>query len=200
MSPILVRFLRRLALGALLVTIGILFLPRALTELGLVGPGAEELIANAEAALEAARGYGARPDQPSLVEAKTELDGSRALLKAGRKRDARYAARRASEKAIRAQRDGLIQRDQDRRRAAAIVTEVDRRLNELETLYSRASKSVDPKLRGDLLALMKAARQAGSGVILVYERDDYDRVIAAEKDALATLEEIRLALRRAIAK
>jgi hypothetical protein len=198
MSPILVQFLRRLAIGALLVTVGLLALPRVLTDLGLLGPAADELIGNAESALAAARSYGARDDLPSFVAARKELDEARALLQARRPREARQAALRASEKAIQAQRDGLIQRDEDRRHAAAIVTEIDRRLNELERLYGRASKTVDSNRRAELLTLMKAARQAGSGLVLVYERDDFDRVIAGEKDALAALDAVRETMARVL--
>ena len=111
MSPLLVQFLRRLAVLALLVAVLLLVLPRLLTELGVLGPTAEELMGSATAAVEAARSYGATEDLPSFVAAQKELHDARRLLQAGRKHDARKAARRTTEKAVLAQRDGLIHRD-----------------------------------------------------------------------------------------
>jgi hypothetical protein len=197
MSPVLVQFLRRLAVVALLLAVLLLVLPRLLTEVGILGPSAEERVAEAAAAVEAARGYGASDDLPSFAAASKALEEARALLRVGRQRDARGAAARAVERAIVAQRDGLILRDAQRRRAEAIVTEADRRLNELETLYGRVSKSVDKVRLPELLSLMKSARQAGSGLILLYEQDDLARVIAGEKEAFATLDAVREKLREA---
>ena len=197
MSPLLVLFLRRLAAFALLVAVLLLVLPRLLTELGVLGPSAEDLIASAASAVEAARSYGATEDLASFVAAQKELLAARSLLQAGRPAEARKAARRTTEKAVVAQRDGLIHRDQSRRRADAIVKEADRRLNELEALYSRVSKIVDKKRVTELLSLMKGARQAGSGLVLAFEQDDFARVIAGETAAFATLDAVRDELRKA---
>ena len=41
---------------------------------------------------------------------------------------------------------------------------------------------------------MKEARQAGSGLVLAFEQDDFVRVIAGEKAAFATLDAVRDAL------
>ena len=197
MSPLLVSFLRRLAVLALLCAVLLLILPRLLTELGVLGPTAEEMIGSASAAVEAARSYGATEELPSFVAAQKELLTARTLLQAGRQRDARKAARRTTEKAVVAQRDGLIHRDQSRRRADAIVKEIDRRLIELETLYGRVSKVVEKRRVTELLSLMKEARQAGSGLVLAFEQDDFARVIAGEKAAFATLDAVREELRAA---
>lgn len=197
MSPLLVLFLRRLAVFALLLTVLILVLPRLLTEVGILGPTAEDLIGSAASAVEAARSYGATEELPSFVAAQKELLAARTLLRAGRQREARKAASRTTEKAVVAQRDGLIQRDQGRRRAEAIVKEVDRRLNELEVLYSRVSKMVEKKRVTELLSLMKGARQAGSGLVLAFEQEDFARVRAGEKAAFATLDAVRDELRAA---
>lgn len=197
MSPLLVQFLRRLTVVALLVAVLLLVLPRLLTELGVLGPSPEDRVASAAQAVEAARGYGADDGLPSYVAARKELEEAHALLRAARPREARRAADRAAEKAVLAQRDGLVRRDAERRRAEAIVTEADRRLIELEALYGRASKVVGKALVAELLTLMKAARQAGSGLVLLYEQDDFARVIAGEKEAFATLDRVREALRQA---
>ena len=162
-----------------------------------MGPTAEDLTKSAAAALEAARSYGASDDVPSFVAARKELESARRLVQAGQKREARAAARRAAEKAVVAQRDGLIHRDESRRRASAIVTEADRRLNELENLYGRAAKIVYKPRVTELLSLMKGARQAGSRLVLAFEQDDFARVIAGEKAAFATMGAVREELRKA---
>ena len=197
MSPLLILFLRRLAVFALLLAVLLLVLPRLLTEVGVLGPTAEDLIASAASAVDAARSYGASEELPSYVAAQKELLSARSLLQAGRQGEARKVAQRATEKAVVAQRDGLVHRDQSRRRADAIVKEVDRRLNELEALYGRVSKMVDKKRVTDLLSLMKGARQAGSGLVLAFEQDDYVRVIKGESAAFATLDAVRDELRKA---
>ena len=195
MSPLLTLFLRRLAVVALLLTVLLLVLPRLLTEVGILGPTAEELMASATAAVEAARSYGATEELPSFVAAEKELLAARSLLQAGRQREAKKTARRTTEKAVVAQRDGLIHLDQRRRRADAIVKEVDRRLIELEALYTRVSKAVDKKRLSELLSLMKGARQAGAGLVLAFEQEDFARVIAGETAAFATLDAVRAELR-----
>jgi len=195
MSPLLVLFLRRLALLALVLAVLLLVLPRLLTELGLLGPTAEELIGSASSAVEAARSYGANEEVASFVEAEKELQEARALLQARRLREARKAAARTTAQAVIAQRDGRIHRDQSRRRADAIVRDVDRRLIELEALYGRVSKMVDKKRVTELLTLMKGARQAGAGLMLAFEQDDYARVIAGEAAAFAILDAVREELR-----
>ena len=58
MSPLLILFLRRLAVFALLLAVLLLVLPRLLTEVGVLGPTAEDLIASAASAVDAARSYG----------------------------------------------------------------------------------------------------------------------------------------------
>jgi len=79
--------------------------------------------------------------------------------------------------------------------ADAIVRDVDRRLIELEALYGRVSKMVDKKRVTELLTLMKGARQAGAGLMLAFEQDDYARVIAGEAAAFAILDAVREELR-----
>jgi hypothetical protein len=197
MSPLLAHFLRRLTLGSLLVAVLLLVAPRLLTELGVLGPEAEELVATAATAVDAARGFGATEDLPSFVEAGRRLEAARSALRAGREREARRAAKTAMEHARAAQRDGLIRRDSQRRRAAAVVDEADRRLIELEGLYGRVLKSVGKERVPELLSLMKTARQAGSGLILLYEQDEFARVLAGEKEAFATLSAVRDELRKA---
>jgi hypothetical protein len=196
MSPLLVQFMRRLTAVVLLLAALLLVAPRLLSEVGLWGPTVEERIAQAAAAVEAARGYGATEDLPSFASALRELEAAQALLRSGRARPARAAAERASDLAVTAQRDGLLRRDADRRKAQAIVDEADRRLGELEVLYSRAARGLPKERTAELLSLMKRARQAGSGLILLYEKDDFARVIAAQPEAFGTLDGVRADLLR----
>jgi hypothetical protein len=197
MSPLLVQFLRRLAALALVLAVLLLVLPRLLTELGVLGPTAEEKVGAAAAALEAARGYGGDDSLPAFAAAQKALDEARGLLQSGRTREARAAADRAAAGARIAQRDALVRRDEQRQRAEAIANEADRRLNELEALYGRAGKLASKARVAELLALMKTARQAGSGLILRYEQDDFARVIAEQPAAFETLDSIRKELREA---
>jgi hypothetical protein len=198
MSPLLVQLLRRGALLTMLLALVLLVAPRLLTNVGVIGPTAEELTASAAASLQAARTYGATDDLPSFVAAKKALEEAQAELRSGRLREARRSARRAAEKAVVAQREGLVHRDQSQRRAEAIVKEVDRRLNDLENLYGRAAKKAGKPRVAELLSLMKEARQAGSGLVLAFEQDDLGRVIAGERTVFATLDRVRDELRDAV--
>jgi hypothetical protein len=197
MSPLLLNFLRRIAALSLILALFLAVGPRVLTELGLYGPPVDELVAAAARAVEAARVYGATESLPAYAAAQHELDSARRLAQGGRRREARHAAARASERALVAQREALIERDAERRQADAIVQDADRRLNELEGLYTRVTKGLDKTRVADLLTLMKSARQAGAGLVLAFDQDDYARVLADRDAALATLETARAELSRA---
>jgi hypothetical protein len=197
MSPLLLHFLRRIALVALLLAAAVAFGPRILTELGLSGPEVEDVIAGAEHAVEAARIYGATEDLSRFAAAERELESARALAQRGRKREARQAARRASEQAILAQRDALLRRDAQRRQAQAVVEEADRRLNDLEKIYTQVTKGLEKRKVAELLSSMKEARQAGAGLVLAFEQDDYPKVLADQAAAFATLDVVLAELRKA---
>ena len=89
MSPRLIQFLKRLTAVALVLAVFLLVAPRLLTEVGVLGPTVEERIAQAAAAIEAARGYGATEELAAFAAARRELEASPAAhLAAKRPRDA----------------------------------------------------------------------------------------------------------------
>ena len=65
MSPLLVHFLRRVALFALVLAALAGLGPRLLRELGFIGPKAPEVVAGAQHSLDAARHYGADDTLPA---------------------------------------------------------------------------------------------------------------------------------------
>ena len=197
MSPILVQLLRRLAVGSLVLAGLLVVAPRLLTELGWWGPTTEGTLNSAAAALEAARVYGATDAIPAYVAASRELAAARGLAGKGARREARHAAARASAQAVVAQREALLLRDAQRRTADTVVQEADRRLNELEKLYAHVAKGFGKTELADLLSLMKGARQAGAGLLLAFEQDDFAKVLADQTAAFAILDGARERLGKA---
>src|SRR3989442_10468995 len=142
MSPLLVQFLRRLAVLALVLAALTAFGPRVLRELGVVGPKVQEAIAGAERSLAAARRYGADDAMPAVQEAIRRLEEARALAERGEGRRARRAATAAAEQAIVAQRQALARREQHRRQRHAITRDAARMLNALAALHARITPSL----------------------------------------------------------
>ena len=191
MSPLLVHFLRRVALLALILAVLAAFGPRVLRELGVVGPRVPEVIAAAERSIEAARHYGADDSMSALQEADRHLREARVLAASGEGRRARHAAAAASIQAIAAQRHALARRELHRRQAEGITREIDKLLNGLDELYGRVSPGLSKAAAGDLLSRLKAARQAGAALILAFEQGNYPRVIAEEPAVRKALEATR---------
>jgi len=191
MSPLLVQFLRRLAVLALVLAALTAFGPRVLRELGVVGPKVQEAIAGAERSLAAARRYGADDAMPAVQEAIRRLEEARTLAERGEGRRARRAAAAAAEQAIVAQRQALARREQQRRQAQAITGDVDRMLNSLEDLYGHISPGLGKAQTTNLLSRLKSARQTGAALILAYEQGNYPRVIADEAATRNALEAVR---------
>src|SRR5262245_22666933 len=115
MSPLALQLLRRIAILALSLAVGLAVVPRLLTQLGLIGPSVDEEIALASRAVEAALSYGAKPGQIPFDAAMQELHEARELAGRGHGQAARHAARRAEARAIEAQRYALATRDERRR-------------------------------------------------------------------------------------
>lgn len=191
MSPLIVHFLRRVALLAVVLAVLAGLGPRLLRELGLAGPRAPELIEGAERSLAAARQYGADDAMPAMQEANRRLAEARALSQRGEWRSARHAAAEASDEAIVAQGQALGRHEQQRRQAAAIANDIDRTLNRLEELYGRVSPGLDRTTAANLLSRLKSARQTGAGLILANEQGNYGRVIAGEAETRKTLDAAR---------
>jgi len=198
MSPLLASFLRRLAWAAVLLAALLFVGPRVLRHFGLIGPRAPELVESAARSLEAAHAYGADEDLPEYREAQEELARARRLLREGHRRAAREAAGAATERAIVAQRKALARSEAERRAAQAAVEEVDRRLVELEEIYSQAAPRLDKAHLGPLLSLIKEARQTGAGLILDHEQKAYRKVIAELPSVLSALDSVREQLRAAV--
>lgn len=198
MSPLLASFLRRLAWAAVLLAALLFVAPRTLRHFGLIGPRAPELVESAARYLEAARAYGADEGLPEYREAQEELARARRLLSEGHRRAAREAAGAATERAIVAQRKALARSEDERRAAQAAVAEVDRRLVELEELYSQAAPRLSKAHLSPLLSLMKEARQTGAGLILDHEQKAYRKVIAELPSVLSALDSVREQLRAAV--
>src|SRR6185503_5863588 len=86
--------LRRLAVLFLVAAGALLVLPRALVELGFLGPSPQEAIQGASQAVETARRFGAGPDIPSFKSAEQELARARELAAQGNGRETRRVAAR----------------------------------------------------------------------------------------------------------
>ena len=191
MSPLLVHFLRRVALVALILAVLAVLGPRVLRELGLIGPRVSEVIEGAERSIDAARHYGADDSMVALQEATRQLEEARVLEQHGEGRRARHAAAAASAQAIVAQRQALARREQRRRRAEEITHEIDKILNGLDELYAHTSPGLGKEAAGELLSRLKGARQTGAALILAFEQGNYARVIAEETVTRKVLEATR---------
>src|SRR5688572_27314612 len=102
-QPHTLQLLRRLSVLAFAASLAILFAPRLLAYFGLIGPSAQDRVAEAERMLRAAESYGASPDAGPLAAAQQELESARRLAAAGNDREAKAAALRAIAQATDAQ-------------------------------------------------------------------------------------------------
>jgi hypothetical protein len=183
--------LRRLSALALAATVILLLAPRLLAYFGLIGPSVGDRIAEAERAVRAAESYGARPDHAALVAAREELDSARRLAREGQDRAARRAARQATARATEAQAAALVSEGQARQRAAAVVEDLDRRVNELEGLFAKVSPGLGREERSALLKRMRAARKAAATVFLAHDEKRFEDALAREEEARRALAETR---------
>jgi hypothetical protein len=191
MSPLLVHFLRRVALVALILAVLAVVGPRVLRELGMIGPRVPEAIAAAERSIEAARHYGADDSMVTLQEASRYLQEARVLADRGEGRRAHHAAAAAAAQAIVAQRQALARREQQRRQAEEITHEIDKLLNGLDELYAHTSPGLSKAAAGELLSRLKSTRQNGAALLLAFEQGNYARVIAGEPATRKVLEAFR---------
>src|SRR5262245_38623728 len=177
MSPLALQLLRRAAVLAFVLAVGLAVVPRLLTRLGVLGPTVEDEIAAASRAVEAARSYGAKDGQQPFDTAQRQLRRAHDLHEQRHGHEAREVARQARAAAIEAQRYALATRDERRRRAGQIVGEVDKMLNGLEDLYGEVTPGLERETVSRLLSLMKGARQSGAGLFLAYDQGNYDKVV-----------------------
>jgi hypothetical protein len=197
MSPLALQLLRRIAGYALVFALLLWAAPKLLTGLGLLGPGLDDEIAAAERLLHAAKSYGAAESEPAYLRAAQALQRAREAASRNERWQARGAIAEARENAIDAQRLALATREESRRTAQRVLSEVDRGLNELEDLYSDVAKTIDKKEADRLFALMKTTRQRSASLFLLYEEQNYAKVVAGEKEVKQLLAETRQQLQAA---
>ena len=197
MRPLALHLLRRAGLYALLAAGLLLFVPRLLTEFGVMGEDASLAVERAGRAVEAARAYGATADMAALREADRQLQSARELVRRGEKREARRLAAAATGQAVEAQRAALVAQQERHRRAEAIVDDMENRLDDLEKSYGVVTTGLDKAAVAPLFSLMKAARAAGGGLTLAYEQGDYAKVLRDEPAAVQVIESTHATLRSA---
>jgi hypothetical protein len=196
-SSIRQHLFKRVAVLALSTAALLLVVPRVLVELGLLGPSPEERVTGAERALGVARAYGALPEDAAVRAAEQELAVARRLVSEGHGREARAAAERAAAQAVAAQREALVRRDEARRRAKAVVDELDRRINDLEDLYTSVTPGLPKAEVSRLFSRMKRAREASGTLFLAFEDGQHDRLMAEAPKAREILLETERELRAA---
>jgi hypothetical protein len=189
--------LRRLALLFLLAAAALVVVPRALVELGLLGPGPGEAVEQGQRAVDAARRFGAAADMPALRSAEEELARARELVRQGNGREARRAAVSASGLAIEAQKQALVRQAETRARAEVVYNDLDRQINDLEKLYSAVTPGLEQAKVRELLGLMKATRQAAGVVFLAHEQKDFASVVDNDAKARRVIAGTRQALESA---
>jgi hypothetical protein len=185
------RLLRRLAVLALVVSVGLWAAPRLLVEFGVLGPTAQERIDEASRAIATARAYGGGAGLAPLRAAEDEVARARALALQGREREARHAAMRATTAAIEAQKMALVAHTEVRQKAEAVYNDLDRQINELEKLYDQVTPGLEKEQTAQLLSVMKVTRQSTGLLFLAYEQQDYGTVVDREPRARRAVESAR---------
>lgn len=196
-QPHTMRLLRRLSAIALGLAVAILLAPRVLDYLGLIGPTAEDRIAEAERAVRTAESYGARADAPAMLAARKEIDQARRLKQAGDERGGRVAALRAVARASEAQAVALVDEGQARHRVRGVVDDLDTEVNSLEKLYEDVAPNVTRETRSELLKKMRSARKAAAAVFLAHDEQRFEDALKAEAEARRALADTRAALEAA---
>jgi hypothetical protein len=194
---VLVSLLRRVAIGAVAASLALVIGPRVLVEMGVVGPSPEDRIEAAARTLRAAESYGATRATPAYQEAERSLQAARGALAQGNKREARKAAVQAAGLAIEAQRNALLEAEQRRRRAEAVVQELDARVNALEDRFDQVTPGLPKPAVSALLTSMKEARQATGTVFLAWEKGEPERVLAGEAAARGAIDAASRGLEKA---
>lgn len=191
------RFLRRIAILALVIALALWGAPRVLVWMGLLGPTADQKIDEAAHAVAAARSYGATEALAPLIAAEQGLARARALAASGDERAARRAAQAGADSAIEAQKLALVARSEVRRKAEAVYNDLDREINDLEKLYDATVPGLEREQTAQLLSLMKVTRQSTGLLFLAYEKQDYGTVVEGEHRAREVIAQTRSRLKSA---
>jgi hypothetical protein len=191
------RFLRRIAVAALVLAAALWTVPRGLVALGLLGPTAHDRIEEAARAIATARAYGDGHDLPPLRVAEQSVATARALAGQGKEREARREAERAMASAIEAQKMALVARTAVHQRAEAAYKDLERQINELEKLYEQVTSGMPKERTAPLLSVMKATRVTTGELFLAYEKQDFGTVVDGEHRARGALAAARATLESA---
>jgi hypothetical protein len=194
MSPLALLLLRRVTLYAVVLAVLLATVPRLLTAFGVLGPSLEEEIGSAENSLGAARSYGAKADEPAYKRAAEAIAKAREHAARSERWPAKRALGEAREAALEAQRVALATREESRRGAQKTVNEIDRQLNELEDLYGDVVKQLEKPEAERLLAMMKSTRQKSATLILLFDEQGYEKVLAGAADVRSILAATRAEL------
>ena len=193
----ILRFLRRIAVLALVLAAALWAFPRALVELGFLGPTARDRIDEAGRAIATARAYGGGADLAPLKAAEARIASARALADQGQERESRREAVRATRAAIEAQKLALVAQSEVRLRAEAVYAGLEREVDGLEKLYGEVAPGLEKRQTAELLSLMKATRQTTGLLFLAYETKDYGAVVDGEARARAAVDHARRTLESA---
>ena len=191
------RFLRRIAVLALVLSVALWAAPRLMVELGVLGPTAQERIEEAARAIATARAYGGGDGLAPLKTAEDGVARARVLAEQGHERDARRAAVQATTSAIEAQKLALVAQTEVRQKAEAVYDDFDRQINSLEKLYAEVTPGWQKERTGPLVSVMKATRQSTGLLFLAYEQKDYATVLDREPVARQAVESARVTLESA---
>ena len=191
------RFLRRIAALALVLSLALWAVPRLLVEVGVLGPTAQERIEEAGRAIATARAYGSSASLAPLKAAEDGVTRARVLAGQGQEREARRTAVRATTSAIEAQKMALVAHTAVRQQAQAVHDDLDRQINDLEKLYAAVTPGLEKAQTAPLASLMKATRQAAGLLFLAYEKQDYGTVVDREQTARTAVASARKTLEAA---
>ena len=181
------RLLRRLAVLLLIVSVALWVVPRLLVEFGVLGPTAQERIAEAQRAIATARAYGGSEGLAPLRAAEEGIARAGVLAQQGHERDARRAAVLATSSAIEAQKMALVAQTEVRLKAETVY-------NDLEKLYAATAPGLEKQQTAQLVSLMKVTRRSTGILFLAYEKQDYGAVVEGEPRARQAVDSARKTL------
>jgi hypothetical protein len=199
-QPHTLHLLRRVAAGAFAAALAVLVAPRLLSYFGVIGPSAQDRIAEAERMVRAAQTYGATPEVGPLAAARQELETARRAAAAGDPHEAKRAARRALARAAEAQAAALVREEEAQQRAEEVVDDLDDQVNELENMFDQVAGGLPREQRSALLKRMREARRSAAILFLAHDEKRFKDALAQEEQARKTLAETRAALEAAGAR
>ena len=190
-AHVMQRLLRGVAILCVVLAAGLLFVPRALVHLGLLGPSTQQRVGAARQAVNVARTYGATSDLAAMAAAEREMASAEELHREGRHHEARHAAERAMTMAGEAQQAAIMRAQSRRIRAKHAIEQLDHGVDDLEELYNERTKGMARPRQKELFSDMKRARAAAAALVLAWEQEDYASVLEGQTQALAVISSVR---------